>query len=80
MSKVGLEFDGIIYFGLGLGLGVAQPVHRRATGFTIRVRFPEVQDCSIFHRVEIDSGAHPASYPMVKGALPSGGKAAGTRN
>jgi hypothetical protein len=35
-----------------------------ATGWTARVRFPEMQDCSLLHSVQTRSGAHPASYPM----------------
>jgi hypothetical protein len=33
----------------------------------VRVRFPAAQDVSLFHSVQIDSGAHPASYPMSTG-------------
>jgi hypothetical protein len=43
-----------------------------------RVRFPaEDGSFSLHHRVQIGSGAHPASYPMgTRGSFP-GGKAAG---
>jgi hypothetical protein len=44
-----------------------------------RVRFPVgVGNFSLHHRVQIGSGAHPASYPMgTRDSFP-GGKAAGT--
>jgi hypothetical protein len=42
-----------------------------------RVRFPAgAENCSLHHRVQNGSGAHPASYPMgTRGSFP-GGKAA----
>jgi hypothetical protein len=40
-----------------------------------RVRFPAgVGNFSLHHRVQNGSGAHPASYPMGKGALSLGVK------
>jgi hypothetical protein len=43
-----------------------------------RVRFPAgTGNFSLHHRVQIGSGAHPASYPMGKGGSFPGGKAAG---
>jgi hypothetical protein len=43
-----------------------------------RVRFPAgTGNFSIHHRIQTDSGAHPASYPMgTRGSFP-GGKTAG---
>jgi hypothetical protein len=46
-----------------------------ATGWTARVRFPAMQDFSLLHSVQTDSGAHPASYPMHTGGSGPGGKA-----
>jgi hypothetical protein len=41
-------------------------VHRRAEDWTARVRFPaRARYSSFLHIVQIGSGAHPASYPMV---------------
>jgi hypothetical protein len=34
------------------------------------------QDFSLVHNIQTGSGAHPASYPLVKGVLYPGGKAA----
>jgi hypothetical protein len=48
-----------------------------ATGWTTRIRFPAVQDCSLLNSVQTGSGAHPASYPMSTGGCFSGGKAVG---
>jgi hypothetical protein len=45
-------------------VGIAQSVWRRAKGWVARLRFPTVQDFSALHRVQADSGAHPASYPI----------------
>jgi hypothetical protein len=43
-----------------------------------RVRFPAgAENCSLHHRVQNGSGAHPASYPMGTGGSFLGGKAAG---
>jgi hypothetical protein len=44
----------------------------------IRIRFPSsARNSSLHHRVQIGSGAHPASYPMgARDSFP-GGKAAG---
>jgi hypothetical protein len=37
------------------------------------VRFAAVQDFSLLHSVQTDSGAHPASYPMgTGGSFPEG--------
>jgi hypothetical protein len=43
----------------------------------VRVPFPAVQDFSVLHSVQTDSGAHAASYKMGLGALSLGCKAAG---
>jgi hypothetical protein len=57
-------------------VGIAQSVWRRATGWTARVRIPTVQDFSLLHSAQTDSGVHPASYPIgTRGYFP-GGKAA----
>jgi hypothetical protein len=54
-----------------------------ATGYglddrTIGVRFPVgAGNCSLRHRVQTGSGAHPASYPMGIGNSFTGSKAAG---
>jgi hypothetical protein len=59
------------------GVGIAQLVYRRATGWTAPIRFPAVQDLSLLHSVQPHSGAHPASYPMgTVGSFPRN-KAAG---
>jgi hypothetical protein len=43
-----------------------------------RVWFPAgAGNFSLHHRVQNGSGAHPASYPVVTGALYLGGKVAG---
>jgi hypothetical protein len=43
-----------------------------------RVRFPMgARSFSLHHRIQNDSGAHPASYPMGTGGSFPGGKAAG---
>jgi hypothetical protein len=44
-------------------------------GLTARVRFQSVQDSSLLHSVQTDSGAYPASYPVGTGGSSSGGKA-----
>jgi hypothetical protein len=36
------------------------------------VRFPAKQEFSLRHKVQIASGAHPASYPFVTNVLFSG--------
>jgi hypothetical protein len=41
------------------------------------VRFPAVQDFSLLHSIQTDSGAQPASSPMGTGGCFPGGKAAG---
>jgi hypothetical protein len=42
-----------------------------------RVRFPAgAENSSLHHRIQYDSGAHPASYPMGTGGSFLGGKAA----
>jgi hypothetical protein len=46
------------------GVRIAQSVLQQATGWKARVRFPAVQDVSLLHRLQRDSEAHPASYPM----------------
>jgi hypothetical protein len=51
---------------------ISQSVERRARGWTYRIQFPAVQNFSLLHRVQIESGAHPASYTMCIGALPPG--------
>jgi hypothetical protein len=59
---------------------MAQTLYRQATGghpgfngsdviptgyrWTPRVQFLEEQDFSLLHRVQADSGAHPASYTI----------------
>jgi hypothetical protein len=43
-----------------------------ATGWTGQVRFPVVQDFSVPHSVQSESGARPVSYPV-----DTGGKMAG---
>jgi hypothetical protein len=50
-----------------------------ATGYGLDgwVRFPGVQDFSLFHSVPTDSGAHPASCPMGTGGSFPGVKAVG---
>jgi hypothetical protein len=41
-----------------------------ATGWTAGVRFPAgSRDIPVLHKVQTDSGAHPASYPMCTGGL-----------
>jgi hypothetical protein len=43
-----------------------------------RVRFPAgAGNFSLHHRIQIDSGSHPASYPVGTGVSFLGGKAAG---
>jgi hypothetical protein len=59
-------------------VGMAQAVHRQATGWTARVRFPAAQDFSVLHSVQTGSGAHLASYPTGIGSSFPGCKAAGT--
>jgi hypothetical protein len=54
---------------LKTGVGIAQPVKQRATGWMPRIRFPAGQDFSLLHAVQTDSGAHPSSYPIGSGAL-----------
>jgi hypothetical protein len=41
----------------------------RATGFGLdaRILFPAVQNISLLHGAQTESGAHPASYPMGTG-------------
>jgi hypothetical protein len=46
----------------------------------VGVRFPVGSRISVLRVVQIDSGAHPASYPMGTGGLFRGGKAAGVRS
>jgi hypothetical protein len=48
-----------------------------ATGCTARVRFPAVQDLSLLHSVQTESGANPASYPVGSGGSFPGGKTVG---
>jgi hypothetical protein len=43
----------------------------------VGVRIPVVQEFSLLHVVQKDSGAHLASYPMDNGGTFPGGKAAG---
>jgi hypothetical protein len=59
------------------GVGIAQSVQRRATGWTTGVRFPAGQDFSLLHSVQTGSGAHLAPYPMDTGDPFLRGKAAG---
>jgi hypothetical protein len=47
----------------------ALSVERRAMGWMARVRFPAVLDFSFLHSLQIDPGAHPASYPMGVGGF-----------
>jgi hypothetical protein len=47
-----------------------------ATGWTARVQFLAVQDFSLLHSVQIDSGTQSASYSMGTGGSFPGGKAA----
>jgi hypothetical protein len=49
------------------GVGIAQSLKRPATGWTARVTSPAVQDFSLLHSVQIDSGAYPVSYPVSTG-------------
>jgi hypothetical protein len=49
-----------------------------ATGWTVRGLFPAVQAFSLFHSVQIGSGAHPAYYPIGTGGNFPGGEAAGS--
>jgi hypothetical protein len=51
-----------------------------ATGWKSRIQFPAVQDFSLFHSVQTDTGAHPASYSKGIESFFSGGKAAGACN
>jgi hypothetical protein len=47
-------------------------------GQGIGVSFPAgVRDCSLLHGFQIDSGVHPASYPVVPEALSPGVKRQG---
>jgi hypothetical protein len=48
------------------------------TGWTARVRFPAVQDCSLLHSVHTGSGPHLASYPTGTGGSFPRSKAAGS--
>jgi hypothetical protein len=38
----------------------------KASGWMAQVQFLVVQDFSLFHSVQTDCGAHPASYPMIQ--------------
>jgi hypothetical protein len=49
-----------------------------AMGWMAWVRFSAVQDFSLPHSIQADSGAHPASYPMGTGDSFPGGIAAGS--
>jgi len=48
-----------------------------ATGYGLDDRMIGSWDFFLRHRVQTDSGAHPASYPMSIGGAFPGGKAAG---
>jgi hypothetical protein len=48
-----------------------------ATGWTVRVRFPAVQDVSLLHSVQTEPGPHPASYPKGTGGSFLGGGGGG---
>jgi hypothetical protein len=49
------------------------------TGWTVGVRFPAAaRNFSLFHSVQIGSGAHPVSYTMRNGGLFPEGKEAGS--
>jgi hypothetical protein len=52
-------------------------IHRRATGWMARVRFPAYKDLSLLYSVQTDPGAHPVSYPMGTGSDFPGSTAAG---
>jgi hypothetical protein len=54
----------LLYNKMYHGVEIAQLVQQRATSWTARVRFPEVQDFSLLHSLQTDSGAHPASCPV----------------
>jgi hypothetical protein len=61
---------------------IVQSVQRLGYGLDdrgSRVRFPAgTGDFSLYHRVQNDSGAHPASYPMgTRGSFPGGVKRPG---
>jgi hypothetical protein len=58
----------LFHAGLLLSL-LSDPGAGIATGCMARVRFPAVQDFSLLHSIQTDSGAHPASYQWVSGAL-----------
>jgi hypothetical protein len=50
--------------------GIAQSVYRRATGWTVGVRFlARERDISVLHSGQTCSGALPASYQWAPGAL-----------
>jgi hypothetical protein len=53
-----------------LGTMIAQSVKRQATGWTARVRFPAVQNLSVLHRVQTNSGGPPSV--LSNGALSPG--------
>jgi hypothetical protein len=55
-------------------VGIAQSVFQQALGWTAQVQFSAVQDFSLLHSVQTNSGAHPASYPMgTRGSFPQRG-------
>jgi hypothetical protein len=56
--------------------GIAQSVHRRATGWMAGVRFPAGQEIFLYS-VQTCRGVHPVSYPMGKGEVSSGVKTPG---
>jgi hypothetical protein len=59
--------------GSAVGIASAYGLGNREVG----VRVPVGLEFSLLHNVQTGSGAHPASYPMVQGALSPGVKRQG---
>jgi hypothetical protein len=47
--------------------------HDSSVGKVTQVQFRAVQDFSLLHGIQADSGDHPASYPMGTGGFFPGG-------